>query len=99
MADVRSWQYSANARRDIKDILDRTDDEWGVAQMVTYGRMVHAAILLICRHPESGHTHADLPKNYRICPVGSHLIIYRRKRASLVIVRILHQAMNLQKHV
>lgn len=67
--------------------------------MVAYAREIHAAIMMLCRYPEAGRRHRVLKPDVRLLTVGSHIIVYRRKGAKLIIVRILHQAMSLRKHV
>jgi toxin ParE1/3/4 len=41
----------------------------------------------------------DVRPDYRKYPVGSHILFYRVTKAAIVVVRILHQRMDVERHI
>lgn len=92
-------QFSAEARKDLRDILRHTDATWGERQLFVYRDKLDEALRAIGDNPKLGHHRDDLPQTHQAYLVGSHIIIYRQYRGGVGVVRILHQRMSLAKHV
>ena len=99
MVEVKTLRQSVKARKDIRDILRFTRDNWGGEKMLAYAREMDDTILMLCRHPAAGHTHPELDPALRMFAVGAHLIVYKVSGATMLVVRILHQGMSLKKHL
>lgn len=90
---------SPRARADIDDIWDYTARQWGTRQAEIYLRLLQAAVDAVASDPEVGPTCDDVRPGYRKYRVGSHVLFYRVTASSVVVVRILHQRMDVDRHL
>jgi toxin ParE1/3/4 len=91
--------FAPVALEDFAGILRYTGERWGQEQLHRYAARIDEAIRLLAHYPDLGHLSRALPATHRLYAVGSHVIVYRAEDTSLAIVRILHQRMNLPRHV
>jgi toxin ParE1/3/4 len=94
-----SLKLSPKARQDFIDILRYTGETWGQDQLLAYRDKIDEALQAIRHNPQLGHGRDDLPPTHLAYLVGSHVIVYRKDANSIGVVRILHQRMNLGKHL
>ena len=88
------------ARNDLDEIWHYSVGEWGVTQAVRYLRDIQHAIEALVVNPELGRRCDDIRPGYRKHLVGSHILFYKlEKRRRINIVRILHQKMDVERHV
>lgn len=88
------------AQQDIIDILRYTGETWGQEQILSYGNKIDEAFNTIGRNPEIGRRSSELPETHRLYAVGSHFVVYRRIQGEVIaVVRMLHQRMNLTRHI
>lgn len=99
MAEILAWRYTIRADKDLDSILDFTYDNWGEAKAASYNLDIRAAVEMLCRYPEAGHTHPSLKPGIRLWGVGSHLIAYRVRGGTLIVLRLLHHRMRVEKHL
>ena len=87
------------ARADLDDIWDYSETNWGTVQAETYVRAIDAA----CRGLHTGASVSQSADNiregYRKAYVGRHVLFYRQGDDGIVIVRILHQRMDIKTHL
>jgi toxin ParE1/3/4 len=76
-----------------------TGENWGPNQLHRYRDKLDEALRAIGANPGLGHCTPDLPETHRLHPVGSHVIVYRTDESGVGVVRILHQRMNLMRHL
>jgi toxin ParE1/3/4 len=95
----REIHFAPIALEDFAGILRYTGERWGQEQLHRYAARLDEAIRLLADYPDLGHLSRALPDTHRLYVVGSHVIVYRAEDTSLAIVRILHQRMNLPRHV
>jgi toxin ParE1/3/4 len=90
---------SPAAQADVDEIWDYTAATWSTAQAERYVRTIRDA----CRDLAGGaRTSRAVPTRpgYRKTSVGSHAVYFREAdRATIVVVRILHQRMDADRHL
>ena len=89
--------FAALAQRDIDDILAHTIENWGVAQLEKYKRILDIAFRKLEQNPNIGQI--SLPPDFRSLQAESHVIFYRIDETSIHVVRILHGRMDFSRHV
>ena len=92
-------ELTPKARRDIDDIWERSFERHGAAQAETYIRGVERAMQTIAEDPRRGRPCDEIRSGYRKFAVGSHMLFFRVADGAIVIVRILHQRMDFERHL
>jgi toxin ParE1/3/4 len=92
---VKRWLLRPQAEDDLRSIRTYTRRTWGDAQARTYLSAIRAAIKRAAQFPDLGSPHAHSRHSYRTMRVGSHLIVYRDSDDILLVVRILHERMDI----
>ncbi len=87
------YRLSFRARADLDDIWNYSVAKWGRRKAGGYLRNMRLAVEQIADRPELGSQSHELGSEYRIRPVGSHVIFYRVGPV-VEIVRVLHQQMD-----
>jgi toxin ParE1/3/4 len=91
---------SLRAQADIEEIWEYTAERWSDRQAEAYLRLINAAVDTVTVNPEAGRSyHDDLRPGYRKYLVGSHVLFYRVTNTDVVVVRILHQRMDVEPHL
>lgn len=87
------------ARKDYTDILQYTLETWGNAQVSVYRTILQETLRSIEKNPGVGRHHSRLPAEYRVFQVKRHLIIYFNDNGIIHVARILHEKMDITRHV
>jgi toxin ParE1/3/4 len=90
---------SRRAKADIRGIWAYTSDYWGREQAEIYLGLIEAAVEAITDDPKPGRPCNEVRQGYRKHLVGSHVLFYRMKGKTVFVVRILHQRMNVERHL
>jgi toxin ParE1/3/4 len=90
---------SPQAEEDFTDILQYTLDTWGEAQTYAYRAILDKALLAIQQYPQIGHIRPELSAAHRLFPAGRHIIVYRVKDNVVYVSRILHERMDITRHI
>ena len=90
---------SPRAQADIDDIWEYTVRRWGERQAETYIGLIKEGVDVIAENPAVGRPCDDVRPGYRRYPVGSHVLFYRVREEDVVVVRILHQRMDVERHL
>jgi toxin ParE1/3/4 len=85
-----SIRYSESARKDINDILDFTEQEWGTDQRKQYRAQLREVIHRLAEIPTLDRARDDLAAGLRSFPLGSHLICYSIQPDMLFVRRVFH---------
>jgi toxin ParE1/3/4 len=97
---VSRYLLSPAARADLDDIFDCTAQQWGLDQAETYVRGLQHAIERAAADPRIGRPCEQIRPGYRSLAAGSHTLYYRLTADGDVdIVRILHQRMDVDRHM
>jgi toxin ParE1/3/4 len=90
---------SPGASQDIDAVFDYTDGRWGLDQAITYTLGIKSTLQQICGGKRRGRRIPQLAAAYLSVSYQSHYLIYRETRQSIVLIRILHQRMNIGRHL
>lgn len=90
---------SHTARRDLKAIARYSEREWGAARKALYMAAIRERFVGLLRHPQRGTERDDLDAGYRCISVGRHLINYRIADDDVIVIRVLHQRMDVRTHL
>jgi toxin ParE1/3/4 len=87
------------ALEDLRSIARYTEENWGREQRNKYLSKLDASIQLIVHEPQLGRACDEIRKGYRKHHVGRHLIFYRQTTSHIEIIRILHESMDVDRHL
>ncbi|PPK94925.1 MULTISPECIES: type II toxin-antitoxin system RelE/ParE family toxin [Nonlabens] len=94
------YRISQQAIEDLNKIWIYTLNKWSKEQADRYYDLIIAEIEFIAENYLAGKSAEQTRKNYRVSKVKSHLLFYRKVDNEMVeIVRILHQRMDIKKHL
>lgn len=93
----RRTVYTADARRELSDILLYSGQQWGRAQRDTYRALIRSTIRTLAQHPELGRLRDELSNGLRSHPAGSHLIFYWVTDREIIIAHILHNRRDVER--
>lgn len=87
------------AQRDLDAIFDYSIREYGEATATAYPRAIGITLDRLAEHPELGTTRGSLAVSLRSVPVREHRVFYLILKDRVSIVRVLHKAMDVERHV
>ena len=93
------WTQSRAATQDLFAIRKYTKERWGAAQAKAYLSAVRDEIERAARHPNQRRSCGEELAGYFRLPVGSHVVFYRERNESIHVERILHQRMDVERHL
>ena len=97
---VNRYVLSPAARADLEQIWDYTCQRWDDDQAEEYVREIQRAIERVVDNPMIGRACDELRPGYRKHAVGSHTLYYRIVSGDVInVVRILHQRMDVDRHL
>lgn len=95
MAD---YQLSSKAVEDIANIADYTIGAFGIEQARRYRTGIEQALKRLADNPLIGKSADHVAENLRSWSYGSHIIYYIATRTGILVARILHQRMDVERH-
>jgi toxin ParE1/3/4 len=84
---------------DLRSIRDYTLETWGTEQEELYLSKLWSQIESIRSDPSRFRLREDLFPGCRIASEGRHVLLFRADKESLVVVRVLHSAMDFKRHL
>lgn len=97
---MTGYVLTPRARRDLSEIWNYSETQWGMAQADRYVRLIASACDALATGRAEGRSAEAIRPGYFRQTVGSHVLFYRaRKRGGIEIVRILHQRMDFDRHL
>jgi toxin ParE1/3/4 len=94
-----NFEISRLALEDLDNIWNYTAQQWSKEQANIYYNEIFAVINKICEQTDIGNPIDEIKKGHRRSNVKSHMIIYKVKGKAIYIDRILHQKMDISKHL
>ena len=88
-----------SARADLEDIARYTERRWGAARKRLYLDALRDRFAQLRTSPGLGAARDDVRSGYRSIASGSHVVFYRETADSIEILRVLHQRMDVHRHV
>ena len=87
------------AKADLRDIYRYTEEAWSREQADRYVDAPWERFQFMAEEPGRFRLREDLFPGCRIAPQGKHVILFRIQGDRLAVVRILHGAMDLSRHI
>ncbi len=89
---ARNHDLSRKAQSDLIGIWAYTEDRWGEQKADTYYKSIIEAIERLGRR-------ADVRDAYLKYPVGRHVLYFTNAEGRIRIIRVLHQSMDVDRHL
>ena len=87
------------ARRDLREILNYSVAQHGEAVAESYLREIDEAFARLADYPKIGIARPDLGENLRCLRVREHLMFYEVSPDRVSVLRVLHKAMDVERHL
>ena len=92
-------QFTNAARQDLKNIFTYSIRKWGRQQAQRYSSQLNAHIQKIAKDAVFSNPVPDTQRNLRRSTTGRHLVIFEQTDERILIVRVLHEAMDIPRHI
>jgi len=96
---MAKYQITNRAVGDLAQIWNYTRETWSEEQADRYYRMLTDFFEAIARSPESGRKYPQVMKDLYGHRAGRHIIFYEWRNNQVVIIRILHEQMDLKNRL
>ena len=98
MPATPDYRLSKRADADLAAIADYTINRFGIEQAWRYRDALNDAFQMLKHNPLRGRSAERLATDLRRFEVESHVVFYRPELTGLLIVRVLHQRMDFERH-
>jgi toxin ParE1/3/4 len=95
---MKQLTYTVQATHDLDEIWEYTFANWGLDQAERYVRDLRAVCLALALGKKLGRA-TSVRRNYRSCICGAHIIWYRDLPDQIDVIRILHSAQDVERHL
>jgi toxin ParE1/3/4 len=95
---MQTFKFTEHAEADLASIVTYTLETWGRAQAVKYLDGLEELVANLAQTPGLGKTRDDIEKNLIVFPYEKHLLFYRKEQHGIIVVRILHNNMDMPVH-
>ena len=99
MSSKAGYALTPAAQADLEEIWDYSARRWGEAQAERYTRDIQTACQALVDGTIVGRSADDIRPGYSKIAVGSHVMYFLVRSGRVEIVRILHQRMNIERHI
>ncbi len=87
------------AQTDLDEIWHYTAERWGPSQAETYVRKLQAACTGLCDGTMISQSATHVLQGCLKIAVASHVVYFREDDTEVVVIRILHQRMDVARHL
>lgn len=94
---ITTYELSLEADRDLDEIFDYTEAEFGFDQAVAYITQFEVLFEKLLHNPELGKKREEIKPGLRSFPKAEHIVFYRILKNRLRIVRVLHGSRDLPR--
>ena len=94
---LNSYELSAEADKDLEEIYDYTEAEFGENQAIKYLLGLDELFSFLSVHPKAGRTRNEIRTGLRSSSYVSHIVFYRCFEHNIRIVRVLHSSRDIPK--
>lgn len=95
---ARRYRLSPLAEADLEEIWLYTFSNWSAEQADSYHNAIVAAFEGLAAGTKAGRS-VDIREGYFKYAVGAHFVFYRHSDTGIVVVRVLHQKMDVSRHL
>lgn len=95
----RSLSLSCKADADIEAIAEASLRQWGLAVAERYSLGLHETFTMLAGFPDLGRDASNVRRGHRKIETASHSVFYRKVQQDVLIVRVLHQHMDSERHL
>lgn len=92
-------ELSRRAQTDLNDIRDYSVEHFGSTRAILYLDAIEQAFRRIVELPYIGVSQPGLSAESRSLPVGEHRVYYSIEPETILVVRVLHKAMDAARHL
>lgn len=96
---MAEYRLSPLAQRDLENLFDSTNARWGLPQALRYTDSIEAACAELAVAPLQAPGCDHIRPGYRRRGVEQHMIYFRQTRYGIAVIRILHQHMDVGRHL
>ncbi len=96
---MAGYSLSSKAAADLDGIYEYTILHFGLEQAKAYLFGLHERFQMLAAQPTQGRTADELAPGLRRIEYQSHVVFYMSKDDGIRIVRVLHQRMDVARHV
>lgn len=93
------YRLTPAAQQDLSAIWDYTTEQWDSLQAETYMNEIRAAIERVAEAPTRGRQCDNIREGYRRYTIGSHMVFYVERSVGIDVIRVLHQRMDVTRHL
>lgn len=97
-AKRHAYRLSPRAIADLEEIWLYTFKNWSLEQADSYHNAIIEAFEDLAVGKKTGRP-VEIRDGYFKHPVGAHLVFYRFNEAGLTVIRVLHQRMDVGRHL
>jgi len=94
-----SYRLSKMAQKDTRNIGRYTQKKWGAAQRRLYLSGMEQKFIQLAENPKLSPERAEFEPPVRIYHFEKHLIIYVGENSGILVVRVLHESMDVPTHI
>ena len=96
---MRKLVVTDRARGDLQDISQYTERQWGSDRRRRYMGAIADCLARLLRNPSLGAPRDDIRPGCRSVVAGRHVVFYQQTNDRIAIIRILHERMDLHRHL
>jgi toxin ParE1/3/4 len=96
---MAEYRLSPRAQGDLDEFFDYTVAQWGLEQALRYDKLIEAACAELAKAPLQAASCTHIRPNYRRRSVDQHVIYFRQTPYGIAVIRILHQRMDVRRHL
>jgi len=96
---MSGYVLTPRARGDLTSIWTYTAERWNIEQADRYVGLLNGAIQVVAAEPRRWRACDHLRSGYFSYSAGSHVLFFKRHERGIVVVRILHQSMDFERHL
>ena len=96
---MTNYELSKKAESDITGILEYSYKEFGEKTALDYYLSLKKTFVLLSEQPQIGRDIKNIRAGYFCHEHAKHTIFYSLKENSILIIRVLHQNMDFERHL
>lgn len=91
--------FTPLAIADIGEIWDYTEFTWSQSQAELYNQLIEGVCIALAQGVQEGQDASHVRDDYRKQLVGRHVIYFKISSTEVMVIRILHQRMDVDQHL